>query len=109
MLAASSVLFLLSVCMNLNAGWMHRKDRPHHERPYRAPDWLVYVGAPILSLCNLAFILFGSDVFDPRALMYGMIALVMIVPVFYYRHYIVDKGVWPEAAQNDLGIEQPLP
>ena len=95
--------------MNLNAGWMHRKDRPHHERPYRAPDWLVYVGAPILSLCNLAFILFGSDVFDPRALMYGMIALVMIVPVFYYRHYIVDKGVWPEAAQNDLGIEQPLP
>jgi len=38
-----------------------------------------------------------------------MIALVVILPVFYYRHYIVDKGVWPEAAQNDLGIEQPLP
>lgn len=107
-LAASCVAFLLGVCMNLNAAWMHRKDRPDHVRPYRAPDWLIFVGAPLLSLLNLAFIIFGSNVFAPNALLYGLVAITIVLPIFYYRHYIVDKGVWPEAAQKDLGLEEPL-
>ena len=108
-LAASNVTFMFGVAMNLNAAWMHRKDRPNHYRPYKAPDWLIFIGAPLLSLLNLAFIIFGANVFAPNALWYGLAAMVLIVPIFYYRHQIVDKGVWPEAAQEDLGIETPLP
>lgn len=25
--------------------WIHRLDRPNHYRPFRAPDWLINVGA----------------------------------------------------------------
>lgn len=108
-LAASSTAFMFGVFMNLNAAWMHRKDRPNHYRPYKAPDWLIYGGAPVLALLTLAFIFFGANVFAANALWYGLAAMALIVPIFYYRHHIVDKGVWPEAAQKDLGLETPLP
>jgi amino acid transporter len=108
-LAASSVAYVIFVAMNLNAAWIHRIDRPNHYRPFRAPDWLIYVVAPLLSILNIAFIIFGANVFAPNALWYGLGAVLLIVPIFYYRHYVVDKGEWPAEAQEDLGIEQPLP
>jgi amino acid transporter len=107
-LAAANVTFMFGVVMNLNAAWMHRLERSNHYRPYRAPDWLIYVGAPILSLFNLMFILFGANVFAPNALWYGLGAMALVVPIFWYRHYYIDRGVWPTAAQEDLGIEEPL-
>ncbi len=85
------------------------RDRPHHYRPYRAPDWLVNIGAPVLALLNAVFILFGANTFAPGALWYGLGALFIVIPIFWYRHHYVDKGVWPAAAQEDLGIQQPLP
>lgn len=108
-LAASSVAYVLCICMDMNAGWMHRLERPNHYRPYRAPNWLIYIGGPILSLINLAFIVFGANVFAPNALWYGLVAIALVIPIFYYRHYVCDKGQWPEAAQQHLGIEHPLP
>jgi amino acid transporter len=108
-LAASSVAYVLCIAMDMNAGWMHRLQRPEHYRPYRAPDWLIFIGGPILSLINLAFIFFGANVFAPNALWYGLGAISLVIPIFFYRHYVVDKGLWPQAAQRDLGIERPLP
>ncbi len=103
-LAASAVAYVLCIAMDMNAGWMHRVQRPLHPRPYRAPDWLIFVGGPILSLINLAFIFFGANVFAPNALWYGLGAIALVIPIFYYRHYVVDQGHWPAAAQRDLGI-----
>ena len=37
-LAASNVGYIIFNFLNLNAGWIHRMDRPNWERPYRAPD-----------------------------------------------------------------------
>jgi amino acid transporter len=108
-LAASSTGYMIGVVMNLCAAWIHRRDRPNHYRPFRAPDWLINVGAPFLALCNLIFVLFGANTFAPGALWYGLAAIVFVIPMFWYRHHYVDKGVWPVAAQTDLGIEQPLP
>jgi amino acid transporter len=107
-LAASSVAYVLCIAMDMNAGWMHRLQRPNHDRPFRAPNWLIFVGGPILSLINLAFIFFGANVFAPNALWYGLGAIALVIPLFYYRHYVVDKGNWPAAAQRDLGIIEPL-
>jgi amino acid transporter len=104
-LAASSVAYVLCIAMDMNAGWMHRIQRPNHARPYRAPNWLIFVGGPILSLLNLAFIVFGANVFAPGALWYGLGAIALSIPIFCYRHYFIDKGIWPLAAQADLGIE----
>lgn len=108
-LAASSTGYMLGVVMNLLAAWMHRHDRPHHYRPFRAPDWLINIGAPVLAVLNLAFILFGANTFAPGALWYGLAAVLVVIPIFWYRHHYIDKGLWPAAAQADLGIEQPLP
>jgi amino acid transporter len=108
-LAASAVAYVLCIAMNMNAGWMHRLQRPDHPRPYRAPDWLIFVGGPILSLLNLAFIVFGANVFAPNALWYGLGAIALVIPIFYYRHYIIDQGQWPAAAQRDLDLVEPLP
>jgi len=104
-LAASSVAYVLCISMDMNAAWMHRLDRPNVERPYRAPNWMIYVMGPILSLLNLAFIIFGANVYAPNALWYGLGIIALAIPIFWYRHYIVDKGVWPEAAQKHLQIE----
>ena len=108
-LAASATGYMIGVVMNLLAAWIHRRDRPNHPRPYRAPDWLINIGAPFLALLNVAFILFGANTFAPGALWFGLAALLIVIPLFWYRHHVVDKGVWPIAAQTDLGIEQPLP
>jgi peptidoglycan biosynthesis protein MviN/MurJ (putative lipid II flippase) len=66
---------------------------------------MIYVMGPILSLLNLAFIIFGANVYAPNALWYGLgiIALAythFLVPALYSR-----QGVWPEAAQKHLQIE----
>lgn len=99
---------MIGVVMNLSAAWIHRRDRPTHYRPFRAPDWLINIGAPILALLNATFIIFGANTFAPGALWYGLGAVLIVIPIFWYRHHYVDKGVWPAAAQEDLGIEQPL-
>jgi amino acid transporter len=103
-LAASNVAYLFGVVLNLIAAWIHRKDRPAHPRPYRAPDWLIYGGVPVLVFINLSFIIFGANLFAPNALLYGVVAMAIVVPVFCYRHFLVDKGVWPQAAQESLDM-----
>ncbi|MDF5713978.1 MAG: APC family permease [Rhizonema sp. NSF051] len=101
-LAAGTVAYLICVFMDLNSVWMLRSSLPNHPRSFRAPDWLVYWVGPVLSLLNLAFIIFGANVSAPHALWYALGAITLIFPIFYYRHYVVDKGVWPSSAQTDL-------
>lgn len=108
-LAASSTAYMIGVVMNLTAAVIHRRDRPNHYRPFRAPDWLINIGAPIFAVLNAMFIIFGANTFAPGALWYGLGAVLIVIPIFWYRHHYVDKGVWPVAAQADLGIERPLP
>jgi len=45
----------------------------------------------------------GADVWDAGTLRNGLIALLLIIPVFTFRHYIQDKGVFPDALVADYG------
>ncbi len=90
-LAASNVVYLFGVVMNLIAAWMHRRDRPNHARPYRVPDWLIAIGVPLLAGIDLLLIVFGANVFAPNALLYGLIAIAVVIPIFCYRYYLVDR------------------
>ncbi|MBA4324818.1 MAG: amino acid permease, partial [Rhodobacter sp.] len=40
-LAISNVGYILFNFLNLNAGWIHRIDSAHMERPWKAPTWLI--------------------------------------------------------------------
>ena len=103
-LAASNCGYLIFSFMNLNAGWIHRMDRPQQERPWRAPTIVLGVGA-VLGFVNIAFMGMGSDVFGAGTLLTGLIFAALILPVFFYRHYIQDKGVFPRAMLEHLELD----
>ncbi len=100
-IGAANVGYLIFNFLNLNAGWIHRMDRPRQERPWRAPTWILAAGA-VLSFVNLAFMGFGADVYGAGTLKTGLIFAALIVPVFVYRHYIQDKGTFPREMAEDL-------
>jgi amino acid transporter len=101
-IGAANVGYMIFNFLNLNAGWIHRLDRPTQERPWRAPTWILAVGAA-LSFVNLAFMGFGADVYGVGTLSTGLIFCALIIPVFIYRHYVQDKGHFPDEMKEDLG------
>ena len=100
-IGAANIGYLIFNFLNLNAGWIHRLDRPRQERPWRAPTWILAAGAA-LSFVNLAFMGFGADVYGSGTLKTGLFFAALIVPVFVYRHYIQDKGSFPREMADDL-------
>ena len=101
-IGAANVGYMIFNFLNLNAGWIHRLDRPLQERPWRAPNWVLAVGAA-LSFVNLAFMGFGADVYGMGTLSTGLGFCALIIPVFVFRHYIQDKGHFPDEMKEDLG------
>jgi amino acid transporter len=101
-IGAANVGYMIFNFLNLNAGWIHRLDRPNQERPWRAPSWVLGVGA-VLSFVNLAFMGFGADVYGVGTLYTGLAFCSLIIPVFIFRHYIQDKGSFPPDMAEDLG------
>ena len=102
-IGAANIGYLIFNFLNLNAGWIHRCDRPRQERPWRAPTWILAAGA-VLSFVNLAFMGFGADVYGSGTLTTGLAFAALIVPVFIFRHYIQDKGSFPREMAEDLDM-----
>ncbi len=102
-LAISNVCYILFNFLNLNAAWIHRIDRPSWPRPFKAPTWLIAIGT-VLAFVNLALMGMGADIWGAGTLATGLLAAAMILPVFFYRHYIVDKGQFPAAMQEDMHL-----
>ena len=101
-IGAANVGYMIFNFLNLNAGWIHRLDRRNQERPWRAPTWVLAVGA-CLSFVNLAFMGFGADVYGVGTLSTGLVFCSLVIPVFIFRHYIQDKGRFPAEMAEDLG------
>ena len=103
-LAAANVGYLIFSFLNLNAGWIHRIDRPDQVRPWRAPGWLIGAGA-VLSFVNAAFIGMGADATGSGTLRSGLIFCSLIIPLFIYRHYMQDRGRFPAAMEEELELK----
>jgi amino acid transporter len=102
-IGAANVGYLIFNFLNLNAGWIHRCDRPRQERPWRAPTWILAAGS-VLSFVNLAFMGFGADSYGAGTLTSGLAFAALIVPVFIYRHYVQDRGSFPRQMAEDLDM-----
>ena len=91
-LAVSNCNYMIFNFLNLNAGWIHRVDNPRVPRPFRAPRPLL-----ILGVC-FAYVLLGAgaNVWGSGTLVTGWACVLIAIPVFYYRHHIVDKGKFPQ-------------
>lgn len=104
-LAASNVGYIIFNFLNLNAGWIHRLDRPNWSRPYKAPTILLMLGG-LLSFVNLALMGLGADIWGAGTLKAGLIFAALILPVFVFRHYVQDKGKFPQAMLEDMHLDK---
>ena len=103
-LAISNVGYILFNFLNLNAGWIHRIDSGHIERPWKAPAILIGINT-VLAFVNALFLGAGAKVWGyENALWSGLVFAALIVPVFWYRHYVQDGGKFPAGALKELGL-----
>jgi len=102
-LAVSNVCYLVFNFLNLNAGWIHRVDNGNVKRPWKAPTWLLGAGA-ILAFVNAFLLGAGANVWGDGTLGSGIIAVLLIIPVFVFRHYVQDRGRFPARMMEDLGL-----
>jgi amino acid transporter len=104
-LSISNVGYMIFIFLNLQSTWIHRIDSPHIPRPYRAPNWLVGFNA-LLGFFNLFLMGVGAKVWgNPNALWYGLLFALLIIPVFLFRHYVQDKGRFPDHMLIDLDLK----
>jgi amino acid transporter len=105
-LAISNVGYILFNFLNLNAGWIHRIDSAHIDRPWKAPNWLIGINT-LLAFVNALFLGAGAKVWGySSALWVGLFFAALIIPVFWYRHYMQDGGKFPKEAYDDLGLKE---
>ena len=104
-LAISNCGYIIFNFLNLSAGWIHRIDAGHIARPYRAPTILIALGG-IFAFVNAMFMGAGAEVWNPNALYGGIIAAALIIPVFWFRHYVQDGGKFPPRMMEDLGLKE---
>jgi amino acid transporter len=104
-LAVSNCGYIIFNFLNLNAGWIHRMDAGHVKRPYKAPTFVLALGG-IFAFVNAMFMGAGAEVWNPNALIAGIIAAAISVPVFCYRHYVEDGGKFPPRMLSDLGVTE---
>ncbi|ARK58604.1 APC family permease [Burkholderia pseudomallei] len=102
-LSISNVCYMLFVFLNLQSGWIHRMDRGQWQRPFRCPTWLLVLGS-ICGYANLVYVGAGADLQGAGTLRNGLIAMLLIVPVFVYRHYWQDRGRFPAQMRRDMEL-----
>jgi len=107
-LACSNVGYIIFNFLNLNSGWIHRIDRPDWERPFKAPNIILGIGV-VLAFVNLALMGLGADIYGAGTLTAGLVFASLIIPVFVYRHYVQDKGQFPDAMIEDMHLNDQLP
>lgn len=105
LLAASNVGYIIFNFLNLNAGWIHRMDRANWDRPYRAPTTLIVIGT-LLAYFNLLLMGMGANVWGDGTLLSGLLLALMILPVFVWRHYLLDQGVFPKSMIEDMSLDE---
>jgi amino acid transporter len=112
-LAVSNCGYIIFNFLNLNAGWIHRMDAGHVKRPYKAPTIILAAGT-LFAFVNAIFMGAGAKTWhivsdrEPswydNPLWIGMLFAALIFPVFWFRHYIQDRGKFPKRMLEDLGV-----
>ena len=104
-LAISNVGYIIFNFLNLNAGWMHRVDSGHLERPWKAPNWLIGFNT-VLAFANAVLLGAGAKTWGySTGLWWGLGMAALIIPIFGYRHYVRDGGKFPDNMLADMGLE----
>lgn len=101
LLAASCVSYIIFNFLTLNAGWIHRIDRPNWKRSYRTPK-VLFIAGIAMAFLNITFMALGANIWGGGTLMSGLILASLSIPLFCWRHYLIDKGHLPSSMQEDI-------
>ena len=82
-LAVSNCNYMIFNFLNLNSGWIHRKDNPRVPRPFKAPLPLFVLGA-CFAYVNAFLLGAGANVWGSGTLLMGWITALLALPFFYY-------------------------
>jgi hypothetical protein len=47
----------------------------------------------------------GADIWGPGTLWSGLLSAALVIPLFIYRHYVTDKGKFPEGMLDGVDLE----
>jgi amino acid transporter len=100
-LAVSNCNYMIFNFLNLNAGWIHRFDNPRVPRPFKAPRGLFVLGV-CFAYVNVFLLGAGANVWGKGTLIAGLVSALLAIPVFLYRHHVVDKRKFPDHMFADL-------
>lgn len=103
-LAVSNCNYMIFNFLNLNAGWIHRIDNAKVPRPYKAP-LPIFILATCMAYVNAFLLGAGANVWGKGTLVAGWVSAGIAIPVFYWRHYVTDKGKFPAHMWDDLLLE----
>jgi len=59
----------------------------------------------VLAFVNAFLLGAGAEVWGSGTLVAGAIAIGLVIPVFIFRHFIQDKGVFPPQMLADLSVD----
>jgi amino acid transporter len=102
-IALANIGYIIFNFLNLQSGWIHRLDRARQDRPFRCPTWLLIAGS-LFGFFNLAFMGIGADLWGRHTLRNGLIFTALIIPIFIFRHYVQDKGRFPDALAIESSV-----
>lgn len=105
-LAVSNCCYIVFNFLNLNSGWIHRVDSGEVPRPWKAPRFMIAIAA-VLAYVNAMFMGAGANVWGPGTFKTSIVIIALIIPVFIYRHYVTDRGRFPERMMDDLKAGDP--
>ncbi|ACV23329.1 amino acid transporter [Slackia heliotrinireducens] len=109
LLAITAMNYILCHFFVLTGAWIHRMDNPDIERPYKISDNMLTV-CVLLAFFNMFLVGAGSNVWGSYVLPLGIVLALVGMPLYWFRHYVVDKGQFPEGTWQDLipkGLTEP--
>jgi hypothetical protein len=60
----------------------------------------------LLAFVNIAIMGLGANVWGEGALLSGLFVAALSLPIFFWRHYITDKGRLPSSVYDDIEVQQ---
>jgi len=94
MVVAGGIGYFITIILSNFSIYFMRKDFPDLPRPYRIPDYMVSVSI-LIGLVNTVFLIVGSISYGWKNVLVGIIMLLLVFPLYWYRAKVEDRKALP--------------
>ncbi len=106
-LAASTIGYMVSNVLELNAGWLARRDAPNARRPYRAPKVLMNLGL-LWAAINFVLLFVGAPLWGWGAVGLGWAIVASGLVLYGYRTWQDRQAGRLAAAREESDVLGPV-